>query len=144
MRNGTYVWYTPLKCLCVMVHMFVTIHLNVCALCLWVMWFCLYSPFSIFVPQPCYYVCYSPLKCLCMMFVLDVCALCLWVMWFCFYSPSSIFVPQLCYQDMIVKQGLADLESFAFLFFFFFEVENFNCKVFDWQPNEKVFLVNFC
>ena len=72
-RNGTYVWYTPLKCLCVMVHMFVTVHLNVCALCLW-------------------------------------------VMWFCFHSPSSIFVPQLCYQDMIVKQGLAHLESFAFLF----------------------------
>ena len=32
-----------------------------------------------------------------------------------FLFPFSIFVPQLCYQDMIVKQGLADLESFAFL-----------------------------
>ena len=50
------------------------------------------------------------------MFVRDVCAWCLWVMWLCFYSPSQLFVFQLCYQDMIVKQGLADLESFAFLF----------------------------
>ena len=58
-----------------------------------------------------------------------------------FLFPFPNFVPKLCYQDMIVKQGLADLESFAFLFF---EVEIFNCKVFDWQPNEKVFLVNFC
>ena len=92
MHNGTHVWYTLLKCLCVMVHMFDIPHLNVCA------W---------------YYACLLKFT---QMFVRDVCAWYLWVMWLCFYAPSPIFVLQLCYQDMIVKQGLADLESLAFLF----------------------------
>ena len=34
LRNGTHVWYTPLKSLCVMVHMFVKVHFNVCVWCL--------------------------------------------------------------------------------------------------------------